>query len=51
MHHSASTDPKWLNYIPTSCSQVKFLFLVTFLNLDVIFGRFHLGGGGGNLPP
>ena len=33
---SKSTQPKALNYIPTSCSRATFLILVTFLNLAVI---------------
>ena len=31
-------DRKALNYIPTSCSCAEFLFLVTFLNLALIYG-------------
>ena len=30
---SKTAQLKSLNYIPTSCSSAKFLFLVTFLNL------------------
>ena len=34
-----STQPKASNHIPTSCSRAKFLILVTFLNLDIIYGN------------